>query len=101
MRTSRALRLRSVPSRRSTNGVSTARLDVEHAEAASTASAVTKMILRSTLTTRPLLRVSCTVAQVWPAGGTLYGLRGRPRLPVRGGVIASPYASGIAPRYGA
>src|SRR3954452_10281748 len=96
-RTFRAFRLRSVPLWRSTNAVLTVRLTRERAKAACTPAAVPKITRVATSTTRPFFRVLCTVAQFRPAGATLYGLRGRPRLPVRGGTTSVPNASRIAP----
>src|SRR5512135_2638195 len=95
--TFRAFRLRSVPLCRSTNAVLTTRLTSELASAACTVAAVPKITRATTLTTRPFFRVLCTVAYRSPAGATLYGLRGRPGLPVRGGTTSAPNVSRIAP----
>ena len=58
----RAFRLRSVPLCRSTNAVLTVRLATESANATCTVAAVPKITRVATSTTRPFVRVLCTVA---------------------------------------
>ncbi len=89
-RTFRLQRPRSVPLWRSTKHAFTTRLTADDANADATAPAVPNTTRVLTRTTRLFSRSLYTVAYVTSGGTVVYGLRGRPRRPVRGGVTRCP-----------